>query len=588
MVVSLFSLTAFQVFWLKNVYDEEKRILQKKTDDIFQKTVTSMQDSLFQKQIDNLLDLKRILPLVIKSENKALAAKVIPTKNLPTNQKATKIVIGSGSDMILINKAVGGLLKNSDLPFDSVSSGLNKNIVSISIRKSPKVSSKLWPRKYNDSLQATLAPIDFDKSKEKDTVLFKLLDSLMRYEKSKTKTNKANPVSVSFTNLDENFKLKKIFNSAPKPKELKVKGPLNNTSIKVSIKKSAKGGNDTLIQFPTINLTNDSLKISKISQKYADSLRKSGIVLPFIVKRLPQKTKIFSTKSLNTSQVYAGVPYDFGYMAQFDNYRRFVFKKIIAHAGFSLLLIGLTALAFGLVFRNLSQQRRLTELKNDFIGNVTHELKTPITTVSVALEALQSFDMLKKPDKAKEYLDISQNELARLSVLVDKVLKMSVFEQQGITLELEDIDLKILVKQVIDTLRLQFEKYNASIDFKFLGNDFSLRADRTHLTNVVYNLLDNALKYSNKSPKITIEITENEKNINLIIADDGIGIEPVYQGKVFEKFFRVPTGDTHDVKGYGLGLSYVASVVQQHGGEVKLDSVLEKGSRFMITLPKII
>ena len=152
--------------------------------------------------------------------------------------------------------------------------------------------------------------------------------------------------------------------------------------------------------------------------------------------------------------------------------------------------------------------------------------------------------------------------------------------------ELEDIDLKILAKQVIDTLRLQFEKYNASIDFKVSGNDFSLRADRTHLTNVVYNLLDNALKYSNKNPNITVEITENEKNIKLTIADDGIGIEPVYQGKVFEKFFRVPTGDTHDVKGYGLGLSYVASVVQQHGGEVKLDSVLEKGSRFMITLPK--
>ena len=148
--------------------------------------------------------------------------------------------------------------------------------------------------------------------------------------------------------------------------------------------------------------------------------------------------------------------------------------------------------------------------------------------------------------------------------------------------------LKILVKQVLDTLRLQFEKYAATIDFKVSGNDFSLRADRTHLTNVVYNLLDNALKYSHNSPNITIEITEHEKNISLSIADNGIGIEPVYQGKVFEKFFRVPTGDTHDVKGYGLGLSYVASVVQQHGGEVKLDSVLAKGSRFMIILPKII
>ena len=273
------------------------------------------------------------------------------------------------------------------------------------------------------------------------------------------------------------------------------------------------------------------------------------------------------------------------YVAQFPEYQSFVFKKTLPQILFSLLLFGMTTLAFGLVYRSLRQQERLTALKNDFISNITHELKTPIATVSVAIEALQNFNALQKPELTKEYLDISKNELSRLSMLVDKVLKLSVFEQKEPELKKEIIDLASLVAQVLDSMRLQFEKLGVKIAFDTEGADHTyIEADKTHLTSVIYNLLDNAIKYDGKN--VNIQFATDQNALKMSIEDDGCGIASEYQAKIFDKFFRVPKGDIHNVKGYGLGLSYVASIVKQHGGRIEVQSVLEKGSTFSVFLPK--
>ena len=233
----------------------------------------------------------------------------------------------------------------------------------------------------------------------------------------------------------------------------------------------------------------------------------------------------------------------------------------------------------------MRQQERLTALKNDFISNITHELKTPIATVSVAIEALQNFNALQKPELTKEYLDISKNELSRLSMLVDKVLKLSVFEQKEPELKKEIIDLASLVAQVLDSMRLQFEKLGVKIAFDTEGADHTfVEADKTHLTSVIYNLLDNAIKYDGKN--VNIQFATDQNALKMSIKDDGCGIASEYQAKIFDKFFRVPKGDIHNVKGYGLGLSYVASIVKQHGGRIEVQSVLEKGSTFSVFLPK--
>jgi two-component system phosphate regulon sensor histidine kinase PhoR len=231
------------------------------------------------------------------------------------------------------------------------------------------------------------------------------------------------------------------------------------------------------------------------------------------------------------------------------------------------------------------KQQRLAALKNEFISNITHELKTPIATVGVAIEALKSFNAIHDPQRTKEYLDISQNELQRLNLLVDKVLKLSMFEKKEIELKYETVNLKELLEEVLASLRLQIEKYRAEVSVNCEG-DCMLRADRLHLMSVIFNLLDNALKYSKENPVIKVDLEEKENDIQMKVADNGIGIAPEYRTKIFDKFFRVPHGDTHNAKGYGLGLSYVAHVVKKHKGVIDVESKEGEGTTFTISLPK--
>ena len=252
----------------------------------------------------------------------------------------------------------------------------------------------------------------------------------------------------------------------------------------------------------------------------------------------------------------------------------------------SVLLVAFIAITFLFLYRNLLSQRRLALIKNDFISNITHELKTPIATVNVAIEALRNFDALQSPERTKEYLDISAAELQRLSLLVDKVLKLSMFENKEIELQKENFDLKQLIDEVIYTMRLQFEKQGATISFKSMGPVFMINADRLHVTSVIYNLFDNALKYSKGNPIIEVELASLSNEMILSVADNGIGIAPDYANKIFDKFFRVPSGDHHNIKGYGLGLSYAAEVVRKHHGTIELETELGKGSKFIVKLPK--
>ena len=249
-------------------------------------------------------------------------------------------------------------------------------------------------------------------------------------------------------------------------------------------------------------------------------------------------------------------------------------------------------LSFLLLYRSLQKQRTLTKIKNEFISNITLELKTPISTVGVAIEALRNFNAINDPQRTKEYLDISQNELQRLSLLVDKVLKISMFENKETDLKYELLDLESIVDEVISSMKLQIEKHQAKVSFEKKG-DTTLRGDRLHLLSVVFNLLDNALKYGNGNIVIDIKLIGKEKELELSVADNGIGISPEFKDKVFDKFFRVPAGDTHNTKGYGLGLSYVAHVVEKHKGKIEVESppagkAGEKGTgtKFIISLPK--
>lgn len=274
------------------------------------------------------------------------------------------------------------------------------------------------------------------------------------------------------------------------------------------------------------------------------------------------------------------------YEARLIGVRSVTIKKITPQILFSIFLTLLTTTAFVIMYRSIRAQQRLMELKNDFISNITHELKTPITTVGVAIEALKDFKAINNPTLTNEYLNIAQNELNRLSILTDKILKTAIFENKGIEFSSEPVELDLLIEQVIASMKLVFEKQNAKVSFFKEGDDFSLLGGSVHLISVVYNLLDNALKYSLINPEIKVSLKAENSQIILSVKDNGIGIPTEYRKKVFEKFFRVPTGDVHNIKGYGLGLSYVESVVKSHRGTIDVESEPGKGSNFIIKLPK--
>lgn len=353
--------------------------------------------------------------------------------------------------------------------------------------------------------------------------------------------------------------------------------------------------NSPIIRFLSSNKTiNDSIPVRLVDSAYRAELNKTNKKLKFSILFESYKDSIRniwtlkrdSTDAIVTDKVFVGYTTPYAYQATFENTNAYIFGKMQMQIGGSLLVLLLVAGSFIFLYRNLLAQQRLAEIKNDFISNITHELKTPIATVGVAIEALRNFNAMQSPERTKEYLDISAAELQRLSLLVDKVLKLSMFEKQQIELNKEPFDLKELMHETLKIMKLQFDKQKATVTFTSTDHSFILEADKLHITSVIYNLLDNALKYSKNNAQIRVNLDlVDHKSIVLKVSDNGLGIRPEYQGKIFDKFFRVPTGDQHNIKGYGLGLSYVAEVIKSHKGSISVDSEPEKGSTFTVTLP---
>jgi two-component system phosphate regulon sensor histidine kinase PhoR len=328
----------------------------------------------------------------------------------------------------------------------------------------------------------------------------------------------------------------------------------------------------------------DSLKLPEINLAYQKKLKEEKLALPFTITR--SDTTIANDEPA-FSDVTVGFAHPVTYRLELGNTFPYLLKQITLPILFSVFLVGVTILSFLLLYRNLVKQKRLAEIKNEFISNITHELKTPIATVGVAIEALKNFNAIQDPERTREYLDISQNELQRLSLLVDKVLKLSMFEKKEVELKKETFDMLGLINEVLNIMKLQFEKHHASVSVKTEGADFTIEADRLHITSVLYNLLDNALKYSIQNPVIEVQLSALPSDIiELKVSDNGIGIAKEYRRKIFDKFFRVPMGDRHNIKGYGLGLSYVSEIVHRHMGYIIVDSELSKGTTFTVKLPR--
>jgi two-component system phosphate regulon sensor histidine kinase PhoR len=231
------------------------------------------------------------------------------------------------------------------------------------------------------------------------------------------------------------------------------------------------------------------------------------------------------------------------------------------------------------------QQKRLAEIKNDFINNMTHELKTPISTIALSGEVLLKPDIKNDPDRITQYARIIKQENIRLENLVERVLQLASLEKEKIQLKKSPINVHSIIQECFMNFSPTVEASSGKIHINLHAEKFEIEADKVHITNMIFNLVDNARKYSGQNPEITISTHSNSKGIYIEVRDNGIGIAKENQQHIFDKFYRVSTGNVHNVKGFGLGLYYVRYMARQHGGNVSVASQPGKGSTFTIFLP---
>ena len=245
------------------------------------------------------------------------------------------------------------------------------------------------------------------------------------------------------------------------------------------------------------------------------------------------------------------------------------------------MLIGIFIFTILIILR----QKKLSIIKNDFINNMTHELKTPISTISLASQMLRDNTVTNTPKTIEHISGIIYQESKRLTTQVEKVLQMAVFNEGTLKLKIKEVNLNTLINSVVLNFELRVKAKDGELTTDLKAHPAIIKGDEVHITNVLFNLLDNAVKYSREAPKIIISTQLEDGFLVVGIKDHGIGIQKEYVGQIFERFYRVPTGNVHDVKGFGLGLSYVKKIIDSHRGKIKVESDLNKGTKFMIYFP---
>ncbi len=247
----------------------------------------------------------------------------------------------------------------------------------------------------------------------------------------------------------------------------------------------------------------------------------------------------------------------------------------------TLIILGTFAFTIYIIIR----QKKLSEIKTDFVNNMTHELKTPISTISLASQMLRDNSIPFENKNFENISNVIHEESKRLGFQVEKVLQMAIFEKGKLKLKRQEVDVHDLIGNVVNNFIIKVRNQNGEIIQKLDASDPVLKIDEVHFTNIIFNLLDNAVKYSNGITHITLGTKSTGNNFHLYIEDKGTGISKENQKRIFEQFYRVPTGNIHNVKGFGLGLSYVKKIVEEHNGRISIQSEPKKGTRFDITIP---
>ncbi|HSH64935.1 MAG TPA: HAMP domain-containing sensor histidine kinase, partial [Bacteroidia bacterium] len=355
---------------------------------------------------------------------------------------------------------------------------------------------------------------------------------------------------------------------------------------------------DELISINIYNEQNSKIDTLLLDSVIRFELIQKGITAGFIFKVLPSKDAPYNTEVLSSNEklLYAS-----SYKVNLSPDNIFIKPQFLSvffprqnsyllNSMWLLLVVSLSfmlALVFSFYYTisTIFKQKKLSEIKNDFISNMTHEFKTPISTISLACEVLSDASVEKSPERVNNYVKMIGDENKRLSLLVENILQTAILDKGQFKLKIQPIDIHTLIEQTITNIKLQVENKEGKITTQLDAQKAVVHADRVHVTNIIFNLIDNALKYTYEKPHINIRTRSTNEGIYISVRDNGIGISKENQKRIFDTMYRVPTGNIHNVKGFGLGLSYVKAVVEKHGGSISVESEMEKGSEFTVYIP---
>ena len=325
-------------------------------------------------------------------------------------------------------------------------------------------------------------------------------------------------------------------------------------------------------------------------------LANNGLTVPFVFAITNTRNAILyatdgydfnATRGVYSQTLFPNTDNQYVLNVEFPTKRNYIFSSvrfIIPTLAFTLILLVVFLYTIIVAFR----QKKLTEIKTDFINNMTHELKTPISTISLAGQMLSDDSVRKSPSSIKHLSEVITDESKRLRFQVEKVLQMSVLDNSTSALKFSNVDANSIISNVVNTFKIKVEKYGGSIECVLGANDSIIYVDEMQFTNIIYNLLDNAVKYMREDVEPELKITtldRDERHLEIRVADNGIGIKKDDLKRIFDKFYRVSTGNRHDVKGFGLGLAYVKKMVTIFQGHINVESEIGKGTTFIIGLP---
>jgi len=358
--------------------------------------------------------------------------------------------------------------------------------------------------------------------------------------------------------------VEKIFNAAPLDLQ-KIENRVSKRVVDSLLQKEFRSaGLNTQYEFGVFNPTRNNLVLQKTGRYPNQLLHTSFSYLLF-------PSEIFSAQNM--------------LLIYFPNEIQYLVKQLWVLLFISMILVLAIIFSFTYVISTVFRQKKLSEIKNDFINNMTHEFKTPIATISLACQALNDKDVVKNQVVYESYVSIIEEENSRLGGMAERILQSARLQKGEIVLKPEVINIHDVLQDAITKINLQIEKKGGKITLDLQAKYSTIEADRVHITNIIYNLLDNANKYTPWAPIILISTRNISKGLLISIKDNGIGINKANLKKIFDKLYRVPTGNVHNVKGFGLGLSYVKTVVEKHNGKITVESEMKKGSTFSIYLP---